>query len=331
VKIYDLSDPASPRYIRDIGLVGQNPGSSVTTKTTGIHGPIIALTDPKTNEVVNRAYMPYGTESNGVIQIVDRSKVLPQNYVTTAGQSGPLVSGTWDGLDTSRAQAPTDDDLRAIVVGSMDMTPTEGGHSACPVYNIPLRHFQGFESYTTRDYVIAVSEETDLKCTGAPHNAFMIDATRSVGADAASSGEQHPMSVSTLHVFEDSAKPDYCTRGTRFGPHSCNEVLAHIPSTFYAADFGKLTFISWFDGGARAFDIRDPYHPQDVAHYVPAVTPLPFGEQPPNIVDGVRYFDVSVNNLEVDSSGLIYAIDRIGYGLNILKLTGQAEAIRHQP
>jgi hypothetical protein len=211
------------------------------------------------------------------------------------------------------------------------MTPTEGGHSACPVYGIPLQHFKGFESYTTRDYIIGVSEETDLMCTGAPHNAFMIDATRSVGADAASSGEQHPMVVSTLQVFEDSAKPDYCTRGTRFGPHSCNEVLAHVPSTFNPQDFGKLTFLSWFDGGARAFDIRDPYHPKDVAHYVPAVTPLPFGEQPPSVVGGVARPDVSVNNLEVDSNGIIYAVDRIGYGLNILMLTGPALAIRNAP
>jgi hypothetical protein len=180
--------------------------------------------------------------------------------------------------------------------------------------------------------VIAVSEETDQKCAGAPHNAFMVDATRSVGADAASSAEQHPMVVSTMQVFEDADKPDYCSRGTRFGPHSCNEVLAHVPSTFFAPDFGKLTFISWFDGGARAFDIRDPYHPKDVAHYVPAVTPLPFGEQPPSKdANGVQYSDVSVNNLEVDSNGIIYAVDRIGYGLNILTLTGPAALIRSEP
>ena len=92
------------------------------------------------------------------------------------------------------------------------------------------------------------------------------------------------MVVSTMQVFEDSAKPDYCTRGTRFGNHSCNESLASVPSTFFASDFGKLTYIAYFDGGARAFDIRDPYHPKDVAHYVAAVHPLPYGEQPPNMV-----------------------------------------------
>ena len=114
---------------------------------------------------------------------------------------------------------------------------------------------------------------------GAPHFAYLVDATRSTSGQGAGgiSGEQRPMVVSTLQVNDDSAKPSYCSRGTRFGTHSCNEVLAHVPSTFYAPDFGKLTFISYFDGGARAFDIRDPYRPQDVAHYVAAVHALPFG------------------------------------------------------
>ena len=40
MKLFDLSDPAHPVYIRDIGLVGQNPGSSATPTSTGVHGPL---------------------------------------------------------------------------------------------------------------------------------------------------------------------------------------------------------------------------------------------------------------------------------------------------
>jgi hypothetical protein len=321
MKLYDLSDPANPVYIRDIGQVGTNPGSTTTPVSgSGVHGPIITTRNPITGELVNRGYIPYGTSSQGQLQIVDRLKVLP-NRNTSAGQP---MGGSWDG---SRPVAPTDADMRAIVVGSMDMTPTEGAHSACPVYGMPLKHFQGFTSYTTRDYVILVSEETDNKCTGAPHFAYMVDATRAVGQGASSSGEAHPMAISTMQVFEDIAKPDYCTRGTRFGTHSCNENTAHIPSTFYPPYYGKLTFISYFDGGARAFDIRDPYHPIDVAHYVQAVGP----NIQPTVVGGVTYFDVSHNNLEVDSNGIIYSVDRIGGGLDILMLTGPAALIGSSP
>ena len=327
MKLFDLSDPANPHYIRDIGLVGQNPGSSVTPTSGGVHGPYIALTNPATGETINRAYIPYGTSSQGTLQIVDRNKVLPLNYVTTAGQS---VGGSWVPATATSAVAPTDQEMKDIVVGSMLMTPTEGAHSACPVYNTALSHFQGFTSYTTRDYIQLISEETDNHCTGAPHFGYLVDATRDKTGKGAGgiSGETRPMVVSTMQVFEDADKPDYCTRGTRFGTHSCNEALASVPSTFFAPDFGKLTYISYFDGGARVFDIRDPYHPKDVAHYVAAVRPLPFGEQPPNTVNGVLVHDVSHNNLEEDSNGLIYSVDRVGYGMDILMLIPPAALIR---
>jgi hypothetical protein len=328
MRLYDLSDPAHPRYIRDIGMVGTNPGSTATPLSgSGIHGPYIAISNPLTGESINRAYMPYGTSSQGALQIVDRNKVLPLNYVTAAGQA---VGGSWVPATPNSAQAPTDQEMKDIVIGSMQMTPTEGGHSACPVWNVPLTHFQGFTSYTTRDYVQLISEETDNHCDGAPHFGYMVDVTRDTTGKGAggSSGEKRPMVVSTMQVFEDSDKPDYCSRGTRFGTHSCNEALASIPSTFFAPDFGKLTYIAYFDGGARVFDIRDPYHPEEVAHYVAAVHPLPYGEQPPNIVNGQLVHDVSHNNLDEDSSGLIYSVDRVGYGMDILMLMPPAALIR---
>jgi hypothetical protein len=330
MKLVDLSDPAHPKPIRDIGLVGQNPGSLVTPLSGGVHGPYIAIANPATGEAINRAYIPYGTSSQGVLQIVDRNKVLPLNYVTTAGQA---VGGSWVPATANSAVAPTDKEMTDIVIGSMLMTPTEGAHSACPVYNTPLGGFQGFTSYTTRDYIQLISEETDNHCNGAPHFGYLVDATRDTTGKGAGgiSGERRPMVVSTMQVPEDEAKPDYCTRGTRFGTHSCNESLASVASTFFAPDFGKLTYIAYFDGGARVFDIRDPYHPKDVAHYVAAVHPLPYGEQPPNTVNGVLVHDVSHNNLEEDSNGLIYSVDRVGYGMDILMLMPPAAHIRNSP
>ena len=104
-----------------------------------------------------------------------------------------------------------------------------------------------------------------------------------------------------------------------------------MPSTFFAPDFGKLTYIAYFDGGARVFDIRDPYHPTEVAHYVAALHPLLYGEQPRNFVNGQLVHDVSHNNLEEDSNGLIYSVDRVGYGMDILMLMPPAALIRNAP
>jgi len=306
IKIYDLRNPSSPVYIRDIGLVGQNPGSAVNTATSGVHGPISIKNNPITGEPVNRIYIPYGTSSNGVFQIVDRLKVLP-----------PTFGGTWNGLHPLN---PTDDELRSLVVGSMDMTPTEGAHTSFPIFGVPLKHYQGFTSNTTRDLVALISEEVDNHCLGSPHFGYLVDATRAVGAGGASAGENHPMAISTMQVHDDSAKPDFCTRGTRFGTHSTNE-------SFYKPYYGKLLFIAYFDGGLRVFDIRDPYRPKNVAFFIPNVTA---NTQPTNVtINGVaqQFFDVSTDNAEVDDRGYIYIVDRVGGGADILKLTGEAAEI----
>lgn len=309
IKIYDLSNPSHPAYIRDIGLVGQNPGSAVTTATSGVHGPISIINEPGTDVPVERIYVPYGTSSNGVLQILYRQKVLPPPW------------GTWNPQTSASIDPrlhPTDDDLRSLVVGSMDMTPTEGAHTSFPIFNVPLTHYQGFTSSSTRDLVALISEETDNHCQGAPHFGYLVDASRTVGAGAApgSTGEKHPMVISTMQVHEDSANPDFCTRGTRFGPHSTNE-------SFYAPYYGKLLFIAYFDGGARVFDIRDPYHPKNVAYFIPSLT----ANTIPTVVNNVSFLDVSSDNLEVDDRGYIYDVDRVGGGADILELTGCAKQI----
>src|SRR5205823_2931385 len=54
-KIYDLSDPAKPVFIRDFGLAGQEPGSTGPIPVAhGVHGPIV---------LGNRAYFAYGTSA----------------------------------------------------------------------------------------------------------------------------------------------------------------------------------------------------------------------------------------------------------------------------
>jgi len=306
IKVFDLSDPSSPKYIRDIGLVGQNPGSLVHTATGGVHGPISIRNDPRDGTTaINRIYVPYGTSSNGVFQILDRLKVLP-----------PAYGGSWTGNTSGDPQKPNDADLQALVVGSMDMTPTEGAHTSFPMFGIPLQHYQGFASNTTRDLVALISEETDNHCNGSPHFGYLVDTTRAIGAGAASAGENHPMVISTMQVFEDSAKPDFCTRGTRFLNHSTNE-------SFYAPYYGKLLFIANFDAGLRVWDVRDPYHPQEVAHFIPPLN----ANVLPTVVGTQTFFDVSNDNAEVDDNGLIYIVDRLGGGADILQLNGCAKQI----
>src|SRR2546425_912595 len=73
------------------------------------------------------------------------------------------------------------------------------------------------------------------------------------------SRESRPQSVATFQVPASSG--DFCERGGRFGPHATNEEFG---SPFY----GKIVFISYFNAGVLAVDIRNPYNPQEVAFFI---------------------------------------------------------------
>src|ERR1700686_4647571 len=68
-QVYDLSDPSEPQFIRDYGLPGQQPGGTGTVPAD-MHGMI--STGPKGN----RIYVGYGTTKDGVIEILDRDKLI---------------------------------------------------------------------------------------------------------------------------------------------------------------------------------------------------------------------------------------------------------------
>ena len=179
-QIYDLSDPAHPVFIRNFGLAGQEPGSTVEPVPTELHGPI------STGAKGNRVYFGYGTNKSGVMQIVDRQKLL----------SGP--------------REPTPENLRAPEVGRFQLSSMNGAHTALPVLGMRLPEF-GADKAAPRDFVFVVDEAILNECTEARQRVFVVDVT----------DEKIPVGVATFNVPE---KPgDFCSRGGRFGSHSSNE------------------------------------------------------------------------------------------------------------
>jgi hypothetical protein len=91
--------------------------------------------------------------------------------------------------------------------------------------------------------------------------------------------------------------------------------------------YGKLMTSAWFDAGIRVTDIRDPYHPKEVAHFIAPVNK--FTQPSTAVINGVTYtsLDVSCDNTDVDNRGLLYCGDRVGGGLDIVRLTGDAAEI----
>jgi len=281
LKIYDLSDPAHPKYIRDFGLPGQQPGGE--NPPTGIHGVISA------GVTKNRIYMPYGVGANGVIQIIDRKKLL---------------------TDFTSGVRPTREDLLAPQVGTIKMSRDQGGHSALPVLGVPVPEFQGFSRLQRRDLLIVTSEaDTNAACTTAPHMAFILDIT----------DETAPWPISTMRVPEMPG--DFCNKGGPFGAHG-------IAESFYPPYYGKLAIIAWFNAGVRVWDIRDPYAPRQIAYFMPAPNQNTVESCVTSNGSKTCKKAISTNNVEIDDRGLIYAVDRSGTGMHILKLTGGAsEAI----
>jgi hypothetical protein len=130
--------------------------------------------------------------------------------------------------------------------------------------------------------------------------------------------EKSPMVVSNFMVPEASG--NFCERGGRFGAHSSNESMAPV---FYK----KLAFVTFFNAGVRAIDVRNPYAPKEVGYFIPAITEAT--DKRCIKIDGQDRCKIAIqsNNVETDDRGYIYVVDRASTGLHILELTGVARAI----
>jgi hypothetical protein len=156
-QVVDLSNPATPRMVREFGLPGQQPGAS-GRQPVGLHGAI------SLGPAANRVYFGYGLNSDGVLQIVDRQKLL----------EGPAE--------------PTADNLVSPQVGRLDLGPTIGAHTALPLP--AMRMPDG----SKRDFVMVVGEALADHCRETRQMAWMVDVDR----------EAQPRVVAHFTVPEES-------------------------------------------------------------------------------------------------------------------------------
>jgi hypothetical protein len=185
--IYDLGDPAKPVKIREFGLPGHEPGSTGAVPTD-LHGPI------STGREGNRVIFAYGTNKGGVVQIVDRERLL----------AGP--------------REPTPENLKYPVIGQLDMLPLNGAHTAVPLGKMKIAEFAKDLAGGVRDIIMIVNESLVNECQDRETRqmVFFVDATV----------ESRPMVVSNFNVPEASG--NFCSRGGRFGAHSSNESTAPV-------------------------------------------------------------------------------------------------------
>jgi hypothetical protein len=281
--IYDLSDPTKPVKIREFGLPGQEPGATGSVPTE-LHGMI------STGSAGNRVYFGYGTNKGGILQIVDRDKLI----------SGP--------------KEPTPENLRYPIIGEMEMSPLNGAHTTFPLGKMTIPNFSKDKFASQRDILMIVDESLVNECQEgeARQMVWFVDTTV----------ERKPMVVASYSVPETGE--NFCERGGRFGSHSSNESMAPVL-------YKKLAFVTWFNAGVRAIDIRDPYHPKEVGYFIPAITTAT--DKRCIKVNGQDACKVAIqsNNVETDERGYVYVVDRANTGLHIIEMTGSVRAIAGLP
>jgi hypothetical protein len=187
------------------------------------------------------------------------------------------------------------------------MSSLNGAHTTFPMPGMPIAEFAKDKVGSVRDIVMIVDEAILNECGEARQMVWFADVTI----------ESRPMVISNYTVPEASGS--FCDRGGRFGAHSSSESMAPV---YYK----KIAFISFFNAGVRALDVRDPYHPKEIGYFIPSITQ---STDPRCVrVDGKDRCKTAIqtNNVETDERGYIYAVDRANTGLQILELSGAARA-----
>jgi hypothetical protein len=139
--------------------------------------------------------------------------------------------------------------------------------------------------------LLVVSDEcTRIKGEDWPKLVWIVDARRE--------DKLVPIGTCPLPPVKEFAR-----RGNgRFGAHNLHE---NRPGGWLSEDIIVGTF---FNGGLRAFDVRDPFHPKEVAYFVPDAPKKSPAKS------------IQINDVHIDDRRVVYTVDRITGGLYILEM-----------
>ncbi len=284
-QVYDLSDPANPVFIRDFGLVGQQPGAGGPVPTQ-LHG--VMSTGPKGN----RVYFGYGTNSEGIIQIIDRDKLL----------NGP--------------KDPTPENLLYPQVARLDLPAMHGAHTTFPMFDVDIPEFAMNYLGKKRDFIVVTDEAIAKECLEGRQMVWFVDSTN----------EKKPFGVSSWTVPEKSG--NYCSKGGRFGTHSSNENMTEVfyKKLMFFAHFNAGVRVLDVRNPFTPVEVAY-FVPAINKNTVVLESPPGSKSDPLPYTEASNKKAIQTNNVEVDDRGLVYIVDRANTGLHILSLTGKAREI----
>jgi hypothetical protein len=328
-QLWDVTDPSGPKFINTVvsGLVDTHkswwePKTGIAYLVSGVPGwrvermtQVFDLSDPA-HPVHIRDYGLVGQEpgATGPVPTELHGPIPAGNRVYFGHgthEHGIMQIADREKLLTGPPE-PTAANLAFPEISQLHLSSLVGAHTTFPVLGMTVTDDEDFPVGGKRDIVVIVNEALANECTeGAHQMVFLADVT----------DEKTPQIISNYRVEESEG--EFCSRGGRFGAHASNENMTPI---YYR----KVVFISYFNAGVRALDIRDPFHPREVGHYIPSTTDK---TDPRCItVNGQERCKTAIqtNNVEVDNRGYIYIVDRANTGMHILKATGKLAAITGQ-
>jgi len=303
LEVFDLSRPGEPRPVGFLDLSGpRSRGTHWVGYTGGRYAylatgtadsrpthplddqfPVIVdLGEPSRPAEAGRWWLPGTQEGDGqsppVRHQVFDSGFRAHNVNTDPRRPDRAYVGYLDAgaiiLDIADVGSPR-------LVSRLDYHPPMPGftHTVLP---LPGRNLLAISDETTHDHAADY-----------PKLLWLADA----------SYEEAPLIISSAPM---PPVAEFARRGGRFGAHNLHE-NEPFPWSWRRED---IVFGSFFNAGVRAYDIRNPFQPREVAAFVP---PAPKGSP---------IGAIQINDVYVTADGIVYAADRSGGGLYVLQFEG---------
>lgn len=276
--VYDLNDPFRPERIgffdtggRGIHRIVWEGGayayvSATPVGFTGRIWMIVDMSDPTHPVEAGRWWSPGMWKAGGEEPDWPATEERQVHHGIVEGDRAYL--GMWD---SGMVILDTSDISAPQTVSRLSWD--EGGHTHTA---LPL---------PGRELLVVTDEQIHDGCEGPAHMVRIVDISE----------ETKPVVVAICPVPEG----DFCERGLRFGAHNLHENRAGS----YRSEY--VVFVTYFNAGLRVYDLADPVHPEEIAHWIPACPPGQAAAQ--------------INDLFVAADHTVYATDRVNGGVYILE------------
>lgn len=243
MRVYDISDPANPRSIgfmevQGLGLhriwwVGGRYAyaSAILDGYTDHILIVIDLADPTRPVEVGRWWIPGMWREGGETPTWTGRVALHHAVVFDDVAYGCWRDGGLTILDVKDKSRPQ------LIAHKNWSPPFAGGtHSALPLHDRGL--------LVVADEAVRNIDQEPMKHT------WVLDI-------------RQPANPITISTFPVPSEQDYVAKGGQFGPHNLHE---NRPGSFCSS---QTIFATYQSAGVRAFDISNPFRPEEIGYWVP--------------------------------------------------------------